>query len=232
MKAVPKADIGSDSHAPSAPTARLRPASAPWRPPASPARIASAAASPGGHAPVGREDAAAEQAIQQRTRRGTSPRRRRRASAARGPARPSRYGTPIGSSSELAAPKVAADIALCARFCACIERKTRSPATGRRPSSIASSAPMSEVFGVTPSDVSSCTPMTAPSGAHEQRAAGGPAGKAPSGVRTARTPPSQRASALPTSGRLSAVATLVRSWSHLSRENLRLDPGRSTPYAR
>jgi hypothetical protein len=36
--------------------------------------------------------------------------------------RPSRNGTPIGSSRLLAAPKVAAEIALCARFCMWIER--------------------------------------------------------------------------------------------------------------
>ena len=51
-----------------------------------------------------------------------SPVRRRPAAAAPDRARPIRNGMPIGSSKLLPAPKVAAEIALCARFCTWIER--------------------------------------------------------------------------------------------------------------
>ena len=48
MNATPNADIGMLSQLPASPTSSPNPSSAAWRPPASPALIASAAATPAG----------------------------------------------------------------------------------------------------------------------------------------------------------------------------------------
>ena len=52
IKATPKADIGILSQLPAMPTRRPIPSNAARLPPASPARIASAAATPGGQVPL------------------------------------------------------------------------------------------------------------------------------------------------------------------------------------
>ena len=55
IKATPKADIGILSQLPASPTSRPKPSSAARLPPRSPARIASAAAMPGGQVPGGEQ---------------------------------------------------------------------------------------------------------------------------------------------------------------------------------
>ncbi len=69
---------------------------------------------------------------------------------------------PIGRNRLFAAPNVAEEMLVCARFWACTERKPRNQTSGMRASVIAASAPISEVLGVTPRVASSCTPTIAP----------------------------------------------------------------------
>jgi len=69
---------------------------------------------------------------------------------------------PIGRNRLLAAPKVADEMLVCARFCACTERKPRNTASGTRASVMAASAPISEVLGVMPRLASIWMPTMAP----------------------------------------------------------------------
>jgi hypothetical protein len=64
MNATPKADIGIVSQLPATPTRRPTPSRAARLPPASPARIASAAATAGRPGPGGREEVRVEHAVQ------------------------------------------------------------------------------------------------------------------------------------------------------------------------
>ena len=75
---------------------------------------------------------------------------------------PNRNGMPMGRNRLLAAPKVADEMLVCARFCACTERKPRNMASGTRASVMAASAPMSEVLGVMPRLASIWMPTMAP----------------------------------------------------------------------
>ena len=87
---------------------------------------------------------------------------RRRTKPARDRDGQSTNGRPIGSISALPAPNVAAEIALCARFCIWIERYRAKTASGMRASAMPDSAPISDVLAVIPSVTMSCTPMIAP----------------------------------------------------------------------
>ncbi len=121
MKATPKPDMGMPNTEPSTPIPSPAPSTTALRPPASPARIASAAATPGGHGPCAGNTSEANMRysiVASSSMAATAP----ISIVGTRSARPSRNGTPIGSSRLLAAPKVEAEIALWARFCTWIER--------------------------------------------------------------------------------------------------------------
>ncbi|SFI89059.1 hypothetical protein SAMN05518846_101447 [Brevibacillus centrosporus] len=71
-------------------------------------------------------------------------------------------GIPIGISKLFAAPNVADEIDVCTRFCRWIDLYFEKISIGILAISIAASAPMIEVLGVTPSDVINCIPIIAP----------------------------------------------------------------------
>ncbi len=76
--------------------------------------------------------------------------------------RPNSQTIPAGSSTAFAPPKVAAEMIVCSRFCRAVLRKRRVKASGTRPTAMASTAAMIELFGVIPTCVSNSMPITAP----------------------------------------------------------------------
>jgi hypothetical protein len=70
---------------------------------------------------------------------------------------------PIGMMIEFAAPKVADEIAVWARFCRFVSRNRSSPRNPNRPMSMAISAPTTEVLAEIPSVVMRCRPISDPS---------------------------------------------------------------------
>ncbi|MCY1341723.1 hypothetical protein D9M69_276870 [compost metagenome] len=159
--AAPNADIGTPSHAPPTPTAMPRPRNAALRPPRSPAQIASAVAMPAGQVPV------AGKILLPNRKYSIAPSTNMAITApisigVASSGMPIAYGTPIGIISELAAPKVADEIAVCTRFCRSSTRKRRVISSGMRENTIAISAPMIDVLAEIPSDTISCMPIMAP----------------------------------------------------------------------
>jgi len=121
MNAMPKADIGTPNQDPAVPTATPSPNTAAFRPPSSPALIASAAATPGGHAPEAGNTELSNIRYSRNPSSSIATATPANIGRIRSP-RPSTNGMPIGSSKLLAAPNVAAEIALCDRFCTCTDR--------------------------------------------------------------------------------------------------------------
>ena len=79
--------------------------------------------------------------------------------------RPKSHTIPAGRRTAFAPPKVAAEMTVCSRFWRAVLRNRRVTASGSRPTAMAMTAAMIELFGVIPTRVSSSMPITAPSSA-------------------------------------------------------------------
>ena len=79
--------------------------------------------------------------------------------------RPKSHTIPAGRRTALAPPKVAAEMTVCSRFWRAVLRNRRVTASGSRPTAMAMTAAMIELFGVIPTRVRSSIPITAPSSA-------------------------------------------------------------------
>ena len=77
--------------------------------------------------------------------------------------RPNSHTIPAGRRTAFAPPKVAAEMTVCSRFCRAVLRKRRVSASGMRPTAMAMTAAMIELFALIPTRVSSSIPMMAPS---------------------------------------------------------------------
>ena len=153
--------MGSCRNVPTRPTSAPAARMIARRPPRSPAITVSAAATPGGQAAV------AGNSLESKVRKSTqvSTSRPIEAPSSIGQMRsrrPKTKSTAIGDRSELAAPNVAPEIALWTRFCRWTDRIFFSPSRFTRPTSIATSAPMTEVLAEMPRVVIRLSPMRAP----------------------------------------------------------------------